>query len=257
MRWTAKLRKVCNLEKGGEADCDIPVTSFDPGLPDLAGPANRDQEGGRNTRRFSSGPGSIIIISAPSGSGKSTVVQRLLASMPRLRFSISYTTRRPRSQEKDGREYFFVSSAKFRKMAAAGEFVESARVYGNLYGTSRLQLQEARLAGRDILLDIDVQGHQKVKRRLPEAVSIFLLPPSYQELRRRLIDRRSDTPDVIVKRLRAAQEEVRHWTEYDYVVVNNEVNRTVRALRAIVRAARFHRENGRHEIQEICRTFGG
>jgi guanylate kinase len=203
------------------------------------------------------GQGSVVIISAPSGAGKSTVVRRLLSSMPGLRFSVSYTTRPPRAWEKNGREYFFVTPARFREMAAAGEFVEWARVHGNLYGTSRLQLQQARRAGKDVLLDIDVQGHRKVRRRLPEAVSIFLLPPSYQELRRRLVMRGSESATGLRRRLCAALEEIHAWPEYDYIVVNDEASRAAQALRTIVTAARFHRVNCREEVQRICRTFGG
>jgi guanylate kinase len=203
------------------------------------------------------GQGSIVVISAPSGTGKSTVVRHLLSSMPSLRFSISYTTRRPRAWEKNGREYFFVSPARFKEMVAAGEFVEWARVYGNLYGTSRLQLQQTRQKGKDILLDIDVQGHREVRRRLPEAISIFLLPPSYEELKNRLVDRRSDSAPAIQKRLSAAREEIGHWPEYDYIVVNDEADKAGRALRDIIKAARFHRKSRRKEIQQICKTFGG
>jgi guanylate kinase len=184
------------------------------------------------------------------------VVRRLLASVPGLRFSISYTTRRPRRSEKNGREYFFVTPARFQAMAAAGEFVEWARVYGNLYGTSRLQVQQARQDGNDILLDIDVQGHRDVRKRLPEAVSVFLLPPSYEELERRLTDRRSDSGAVIARRLEAAREEIRHWPEYDYIVVNDDPGRAVQALKAIVKAARFHGNNQRREVQQILKTFG-
>jgi guanylate kinase len=196
-----------------------------------------------------------VIISAPSGAGKSTVVRRLLSSTPSLHFSISYTTRQPRAWEKNGREYFFVSPARFKEMVAAGEFVEWARVYGNLYGTSRLQLQQARQQGMDVLLDIDVQGHREVRRRLPEAISIFLLPPSYEELKSRLVDRRSDSASAIQKRLSAAREEISHWPEYDYIIVNDDADRATQALRAIIRAARFHRKSCRKEIQKICKTF--
>jgi guanylate kinase len=201
--------------------------------------------------------GSIVIISAPSGAGKSTVVRHILSSMPDLRFSISHTTRSPRAREKNGREYFFVSTARFKKMVAAGEFVEWARVYGNLYGTSRLQLQQARQKGENILLDIDVQGHREVRRRLPEAISVFLLPPSYDELKNRLIDRRSDSAGAIQKRLSAALEEISHWPEYDYIVINHKANQASEALRDIIKAARFHRKSCREEIQQICKTFGG
>lgn len=201
--------------------------------------------------------GTIAIISAPSGSGKSTVVRRLLRSMRGLEFSVSYATRVPRAREKDGRDYHFVSLARFKRMIAARDFVEWARVYGNYYGTSLRQIEAAQRAGRDILLDIDVQGHRKVRRRLADAVSIFLLPPSYGELRRRLIRRHSDAPDVIEKRLAAAREEIRHWPEYDYVVVNDDVRQATRSLRAILTAASLRQESQHTRIRKSCKTFGG
>jgi guanylate kinase len=174
-----------------------------------------------------------------------------------LEFSVSYTTRSPRLREKDGRDYHFVTLARFKQMVAARNFVEWARVYGNLYGTSLLQLEEAQRAGRDILLDIDVQGHRKVRRRLADAVSIFILPPSFQELRQRLLRRHSDAPEIIEMRLAAAREEIRHWREYDYVVVNDDVRQATQALRAILTAARLRRGNQQGRIRKICDTFGG
>jgi guanylate kinase len=201
--------------------------------------------------------GSIVIISAPSGSGKSTLVQRLLARTPGLRFSISYTTRPARRGEKEGRDYFFVSRREFQRMIAARELVEWATVFGHLYGTSRRQLREAQDAGQDILLDIDVQGHRKVRRRLPEAVSIFVLPPSFRELERRLRHRHSDTPEVIARRLNEARKEIRHWPEYDYLVVNDRLGKAARALQAIVEAACLRREVQRGPAKQIARTFGG
>ncbi|MBZ5545065.1 MAG: guanylate kinase [Acidobacteriia bacterium] len=203
------------------------------------------------------GRGSIIVISAPSGSGKTSLVQRLLARVPRLRFSVSYTTRPPRRGEKHGRDYFFVSRREFRRMIAARELLEWATVFGHLYGTSRRQLREAQEAGQDILLDIDVQGHRQVRRRLPEAVSIFVLPPSFQELDRRLRHRHSDSPEVIARRLNDARQEIRHWREYDYLVVNDRLSKAARALQAIVEAAGLRREVQRNRAKEIAETFGG
>lgn len=203
------------------------------------------------------GAGSVIIISAPSGSGKSTVVRRLRALMQGLEFSVSYTTRPPRPRERNGRDYHFVSAARFRQMVVSREFLEWAKVYGNSYGTSRRQILDAQRAGRDILLDIDVQGHQKVRQQLPEAVSVFLLPPSFQELRRRLTRRHADAPEVIERRLAAAREEIHHWREYDYVVVNDDVRQATRTLRTIVTAARWRRDNQKQKILEISKTFGG
>lgn len=208
-------------------------------------------------RKSAGGRGSIIVISAPSGAGKSTLVRRLRASLPRLTFSVSYTTRRPRPGEKEGRDYFFVSPARFKRMIAAGEFVEWAEVFGCLYGTSWKQLRAAQQAGQDILLDIDVQGHRQIRRRLPGAISVFVLPPSRRVLERRLRRRCSDSPEVIKRRLAAARKEITHWPEYDYLVVNDRVGRATQALRAVVLGARLRRQHQRVCAQEICKTFGG
>ena len=208
-------------------------------------------------RKTSRIPGSIIVISAPSGSGKSTLVRRLMDALPDLVFSVSYTTRPPRPGERNGREYFFISRRRFEQMIARGEFVEWADVYGQFYGTSRKQLLTAQQSGRDILLDIDVQGHRQVRDNLPEAVSVFILPPSFQELERRLWHRHSDAPEVIEKRLRTAQKEITYWSEYHYIVVNDRLPTASRALRAIVEAARFRRQTRADEALGILKTFGG
>ncbi|MGH9405517.1 MAG: guanylate kinase [Terriglobia bacterium] len=199
----------------------------------------------------------IAVISAPSGSGKSTVVRRLLRLMPDLEFSVSYTTRPRRPREKDGRDYFFITAPRFSKMIAAGEFVEWAKVHGNFYGTSLKQIEAAQRAGRDILLDIDIQGHRSVRERIRNAVGIFLLPPSFEELRSRLNRRHSDAPEIIERRLCAAREEIKHSVEYDYVVVNDSVLRATRSLRAILMAARLRQASQRETIRRISRTFGG
>lgn len=138
--------------------------------------------------------GTIFVISAPSGSGKTTLAKRVIASLPEVAFSISCTTRPPREGEEDGRDYFFVTRPKFEEMIAAGEFIEWADVVGHLYGTSKGQVERAIAAGRDVLLDINVQGHQQVRERLPEVLSVFVMPPSYAELRRRLVKRHLDLP---------------------------------------------------------------
>ncbi len=197
------------------------------------------------------------MISAPSGTGKSTVVKRVVASVAGLSFSVSHTTRRPRSGEQDGREYLFISRARFKRMVAAGDFVEWADVHGNLYGTSWKELRKARKAGKDIVLDIDVQGHCQVRCRLPDAVSIFLLPPSFQELARRLCRRHSDATEVIESRLTAARKEISHWSEYDYVVVNDRISSAVQAVKTVVLAARLRRQNRQELVEDIRRTFGG
>ena len=142
-------------------------------------------------------------------------------------------------------------------MIARHEFVEWADVYGHLYGTGRRQLRAAQVAGRDILLDIDVQGHRQVRERLPEAISVFILPPSFQELSRRLRNRRSEAAEQIERRLATAREEITHWQEYDYVVVNDRLANAIQVLRGIVQAARFRRLNQERRIRKIIKTFGG
>lgn len=204
-----------------------------------------------------SGGGSVVVISAPSGSGKSTLVRRLVASLPGLVFSVSHTTRPRREGEIDGRDYFFVTREQFERMIAADSFIEWAEVFGHLYGTSKGQIDEALGAGQDILLDIDVQGYQQVRKCLPDAISVFVMPPSFQDLKRRLSNRHSDSPQVIEKRLRAACGEISHWVEYDYIVVNDRLSLATRTLRAIVQAARFRRRNQAERAREICKTFGG
>jgi len=177
--------------------------------------------------------------------------------MPDLAFSVSHTTRLPRQGEKDGRDYFFVSRPEFKRLVTAEDFIEWANVYGHLYGTSRGPLEGALAAGRDVLLDIDVQGHQQVKERLPEAISVFVMPPSYEELKRRLTRRHSDSPRDIKLRLATARREIPHWPEYDYLVVNDRLSSATQALQAIVRAGRVRRQNQAERAREICRTFGG
>ncbi len=208
-------------------------------------------------KRSGEAAGSVIVISAPSGSGKSTLVNQLMAAVPGLVFSVSYTTRPKRPGEKHGREYFFVSPRAFQRMVAAGEFVEWADVHGQLYGTVRRQIRKAQAAGKDVLLDIDVQGHRQVRRKLPDAVSIFLLPPSFRELERRLRKRQSDSQEVIRRRLRNAQKEIRRWREYDYLVVNNRLTSALRKLCAVVEAARVRRRVQQGSVQKILKTFGG
>ncbi|MBI4479896.1 MAG: guanylate kinase [Acidobacteria bacterium] len=208
----------------------------------------------------------VYIVSAPSGSGKTTLVERLLREVPRLRFSISCTTRQPRGNEQHGREYFFVTRDEFHQMIARQELLEWAEVFGNYYGTSRRFLEEAREANTDLLLDIDIQGARQVKEKLPEAVSIFILPPSRQVLEHRLRSRSQDSEEVIAKRLEDARREIHGYIRYDYVLINEELDRSANCLRDIVLAERWRR-NGRltgeepaesmetiREIAESCRT---
>ena len=197
----------------------------------------------------------VFIISAPSGSGKSTLVGQLMKLSPRLRFSISYTTRAPRGKETHGNEYFFVSRDEFEKRLARNEFLEYAQVFGNYYGTHVSELERAANDGVDLILDIDVQGARQLKERIPTAVTIFILPPSRTELESRLRARSQDAEEVIVRRLREAAEEIRNYSRYDYVVVNKEVDASVDKLVAIVNATRSRRERMDREIRPILETF--
>jgi guanylate kinase len=197
----------------------------------------------------------VFIISAPSGSGKTTLVSRLLASVSGLMFSVSYTTRKPRGDEVDGHSYRFVSRQGFEAMIAGGEFLEWAEVFGNYYGTHRGILEEAQAQGKDLVLDIDVQGARQLRSRIPEAVSVFILAPSRQILEQRLRARGEDREDVIERRLRDAAAEIRDYNRYDYVVVNRDLDQSDAALNAIVRAERVRRTRIEEEIRPILDTF--
>jgi len=183
--------------------------------------------------------GHLYIVSAPSGAGKTTLVRMLLENDPGIRLSISYTTRAPRPGEQDGREYNFVDMAAFRAMVDRGEFLEWAEVHGNCYGTSRPWIEREMAAGRDVLLEIDWQGAQQVRKLFPEAIGIFVLPPSMDELARRLTGRGTDSAEVIARRLAAAQEEMRHVFEFEYVIINDELQRALADLLSVVRASRL------------------
>jgi len=197
----------------------------------------------------------VFIISAPSGSGKSTLVSRLLASVPGLLFSVSYTTRKPRGVEVDGHSYRFVSRKDFEARIARDEFLEWAEVFGNYYGTHRGVLEEAQAQGKDLVLDIDVQGARQLRRQIPEAVSVFILAPSRQILEERLRARGEDREDVIERRLRIAAEEIRNYKQYDYVLINRDLAGSDAILSAIVRAERARRSRIEDEIRPILDTF--
>lgn len=183
--------------------------------------------------------GLLFIVSAPSGAGKTSLVGALLAADSSVKLSISHTTRPPRPGEVDGRNYHFVTRPDFEAMLARAEFLESALVHGNYYGTSQGWIDAQRAAGSDILLEIDWQGAQQVRRRMPGAVGIFILPPSLAVLEERLRGRGQDSPGVIASRLQAARAEIEHANEYDYVIINNHFDDACADLRAIVRAARL------------------
>jgi guanylate kinase len=197
----------------------------------------------------------VFIISAPSGSGKSTLTHRLIADLPNLRFSISYTTRAPRGQEPHGKEYFFIDRDEFEKRLEKGEFLEHAEVFGNYYGTHIEELNRAAAEGFDLILDIDVQGARQLKEQRPDAVSIFILPPSRQVLEERLRARSQDSEPVIARRLHDAAEEIRNYSQYDFVLVNAQVEASVETLKSIVKATRSRRDRMEREIRPILETF--
>jgi guanylate kinase len=182
--------------------------------------------------------GSLFMVAAPSGAGKSTLVNALLAQEPDIKLSISFTTRSPRPGEQNGREYHFVSVEEFLERNGRGEFLESAEVHGNYYGTSRLLIEEQIRQGTDVLLEIDWQGAQQVKSRFPHAVGIFILPPSIDALEERLKKRGQDEPHVITRRLLAAGGEIAHAPEFEYVIINREFAVALSELAAIVKATR-------------------
>ena len=197
----------------------------------------------------------VFIVSAPSGSGKSTLVGRLLRSVPDLLFSVSYTTRAPRGAEQAGENYVYISRPDFEARIRNDEFLEHAEVFGNYYGTHRSILERARAEAKDLVLDIDVQGAAQLKRKIPEAISIFILAPSRQILEERLRARSEDPEEVIARRLRDAVGEMRNYRAYDYVIVNREVEDAAATLAGIVRAERARRERMEEAIRPILSTF--
>lgn len=197
----------------------------------------------------------VFIVSAPSGSGKSTLVKGLMGRVTGLRFSISYTTRAPRGAEKNGEDYYFVTRAEFERMIDAREFLEHAQVHDEYYGTHQSEIEFARRDGHDLVLDIDVQGARQLRDRIPQAVSIFILAPSRAELEHRLRARSDTREEVIQRRLRAAAEEIRNCHQYDYLLVNRNVEDGVDTLCSIVKAERVRRARVEDQIRPILETF--
>jgi len=193
----------------------------------------------------------VYIVSAPSGSGKSTLVSELFKVVKNLDFSISYTTRPPRGSEQNGKEYFFVTKDQFEAMIKADEFLEYANVFGNYYGTAKRFLREAEGRSNDLLLDIDVQGAQQIKQRLPEAVSIFILPPDRKTLERRLRNRGQDSEEEIERRLDGARREIENYSKYDYILVNEKLERATDELKAVVLAERMSRSGAKPSSEEL------
>jgi len=187
--------------------------------------------------------GLLLILSSPSGAGKSTLTRRLMVWDPTLRFSVSATTRTPRSGEVDGRDYHFLQRAAFEALVASGGMLEHAEVFGNLYGSPRAPVEAAMAEGRDTVFDIDWQGGQQIRQAMrDDVVSVFILPPSMRELERRLQSRGQDSAEVIAGRMAKSRDEISHWAEYDYVLVNRDLDATEADLVAIIRAERLRRD---------------
>lgn len=199
--------------------------------------------------------GQLFVISAPSGAGKTSLVKALLGTRPRLAVSVSHTTRPPRTREVEGRDYFFVSQQAFQALIAQNAFLEHARVFDNFYGTSRAQVEQKMGAGNDVLLEIDWQGAQQVRRAMPGARSIFILPPSRAVLEQRLRERRTDSAETIARRLADAATDMSHYSEFDYVVVNDEFERATRELGMILDGGGTDLRPTRAELDPLIRSL--
>jgi guanylate kinase len=200
----------------------------------------------------------VIVVSGPSGAGKSTILQRVLLEVPRLRFSVSHTTRPPRPgppPEREGVDYHFVSRDEFQRLKTGEKFLEWAEVHGQCYGTARSEYDRAAEEGVDLLLDLDVQGAHSVRKTLPDAVSIFILPPSYEHLERRLRSRGPADEATYARRLQVAAEELRMFPEYDYAIINDDLDESVESLKAIIRAARSRTSRVEPAARKILNTF--
>lgn len=196
-----------------------------------------------------------IVVSAPSGSGKSTVLSRVLRELPGIRFSVSHTTRPPRPGETDGVEYHFVGRRDFEDLRDRGRLLEWAEVHGHLYGTARDEYERAQRDGVDLLMDLDVQGAAQVRLKIPEAVTVFILPPSYADLERRLRGRGQDDEAVIRRRLEAAREEMELFETYDHTLVNDELEGCVEDLKSVIRAARRRTRGMQDAARRVIGTF--
>ena len=200
--------------------------------------------------------GMLIVVSSPSGGGKGTLIDRVLKTVPGVSYSISYTTRAPRVTEQEGREYFFVSTAAFEEMIRRGEFLEWANVYGYLYGTSHTQVERERSAGHDIILEIDVQGAASIRSQIDDAVSIFILPPSFELLSQRLVTRGTDSPADLERRLRGAPAEVEQQKNFQYVILNDDINRASQQLAAVIYAERARQKRQELRLKDALADFG-
>ncbi|HEU4934482.1 MAG TPA: guanylate kinase [Pyrinomonadaceae bacterium] len=210
----------------------------------LAGPVNHP-----------SPRGTLFVVSSPSGGGKGTIIRHVLDCVENLSYSVSFTTRAPRTNETHGREYFFISRETFEEMVAAGEFLEWACVHGNFYGTSKKQILEQTGAGADMILEVDVQGAASVRQLLMDSVSVFILPPSYEVLKQRLITRGTDSPEELEVRLRNAPEELKQYSSFDYVIINDEIHRAAGQLASIIYAERARCMRQESLVREVIQNF--
>jgi guanylate kinase len=201
------------------------------------------------------GRGILFVVSSPSGGGKGSLIQRVLKTVPNLSYSVSFTTRAPRNGEVNGREYFFVTPEKFERMVADGEFLEWAHVHSKLYGTARQQVAQEIAAGRDIILEVDVQGAASVRKLMTDSVSIFILPPSFEILKERLQSRGTDSPEELVLRLRNAPTEVKDYSAFQYVILNDELDRAANQMGAIVHAERARLSRQEAQVKRVVEAF--
>jgi guanylate kinase len=201
------------------------------------------------------GRGMLVVVSSPSGGGKGTLIRRALKTVPNLGYSISFTTRRPREGETNGRDYFFVSVDEFKQKIEAGDFLEWAKVHGNLYGTSYAQIQRELIEGHDIILEIDVQGAASVRRLVDDVVSVFILPPTFEILRARLEARGSERPDDLALRLKNSRGEVEHYREFRYVIINEDAEQAAAQLASIIYAERARVERQEEAAQRVLASF--
>ena len=211
-------------------------------------------------QNFEAGPltgrGMLVVVSSPSGGGKGTLIDRVLKTVPGVSYSVSYTTRSPRGTEQNGREYFFVDRSAFEEIIQRGEFLEWADVYGHLYGTSAKQVERERAAGHDIILEIDVQGAASIRRKVSDSISVFILPPSFELLRSRLIARNTDSAADLERRLTGAPAEVEQYKFFDYVVLNDDINRASQQLAAVIYAERARRTRQEVLLRTSLEDFG-
>ena len=201
--------------------------------------------------------GNLYIVSAPSGSGKTTLLQHLLRNFKDLKFSVSYTTRKARGDEQHGVDYYFTDRPAFLSMVDRGEFLEWAEFNGQLYGTTRAFVERHLEEGKDVILDIDVQGARQIKAKINDAVAIFVLPPSFAELERRLRARMLESDDVIRRRLEIAKDEITYYREYDYIIINDVLENSIRLLESLVRSGTATPLRQQKRIEEIIASFGG